>query len=390
MVGSKTEGENTMNITRPGVLTIEDLLTEHFSGVPLLGTRVGLEEGAENYNHKLLTYLYSVADYLDTQTEDGRTWLEKFVPYVFSKELFFYDEVVEQQNKYINALKALAENPQGDKKIVFALPMHGAFPIADQLVETFTDKIFPINISGSLGTTTGTAQVHGELPEDILDENNTVVFADDVGDTFITAAQLAMKRRERRLDIKKEDYMKDEYAQKIKLIQDLRDQTKDKSADIAQINKDLIEQYSLLTPLFQEENIVIATLYSKNKPVFETLTKLADASTTNETAQWINIQKRLLKVCTEISEDDWIVGGRGDWNYPLLDTKIKGLDILEKIPEKHRKLLETMGLARLSLRIGAGVGSLKIFNPAKQEELLQLIADLIMAEYFKENLEPSD
>lgn len=367
---------NQMNKMSDEGYSIEELKEEVFPGVPRLEIRIGLEKEVGYYNPELLTCLYRIADGLDSSLDSSRPVIEALIPKVFSFTEYNYQKVVEQHRKYIDALKELKNTPD----VVFAFPMYGALPIADKLKNTFPrDTLFPVKISGSTGVITGAAEVRGELPGKLLDPNNIVVFADDVADSCITATQLALKRRRQRLDLTDDMYNNDKYVSLVRLIQALREErreSKDK-ARIDEITKELEEKYIKLTPLFQEENVVIATLYSKNKPVYEALRDLTKSPLSHR-EQWINIQARLLEVCSRFSEDDWVIGGQGDWDYPLLDTSISGAELLEKVPLPYRDSLKAMGLDRLFLRIGAGLKPLMVFNPKAREALVREIANLVV------------
>lgn len=367
-------------IQREGLETSKALFEEIAPGLPprLIDTRIRLFDSLENYpNPDFLADLYQISGWIDTQLQEGRFRLEQETPRILALK-FSREDVIRQQLAYFASLlfaEARTKNQIGPGKIAFALPLNGSIPILDILAKRDLGKelLIPVNIWGTKGAETGKAEIAGGLPEKLLEPERMVMFADDVVDSAVTAIQLALARRKMRLSLLELEG-DTEYDDLLPSLQNLLAQKKDHKDE-------LVIQYQRAARLFKEEKVVIAPLYMKNKPLSDALNQLVtDDQLTSLSSLWGMLQQTALAVTTEIGEDEWIMGGSGDWKA-LLDTGVSGETLLKYIPEEHHKNLRALGFDRLSLRIGAGVADLLVFNPdgvdGAYDQLVSAIADLI-------------
>lgn len=364
----------------PQMSTLEDLLRERSDGVRPYEARVRLTAPLEAFpNHNFLGYLYGAVGFVDSQMN---AYPEKLTD--LFKEKYSILEVVSQQQRYVSEFQRILVDDYYDRdNVVIATPMYGALPIMERLKEVLGDRfdVLPAWISGTTGATTGEAQVIKTLDPRLLDEKKTVILADDVTDSCVSLATLALERQKVRQDGKVDQVYVD-MLREMQRLKDL-DPVTDYSDDA------YIVPYQRLAQLLEKEHIVIAPFYNKNKPVLSEIIQYASHGEIQPSI-WTSLQADFSSIAVDIGQREWIMGGQGDWEQPLLDTGINGahkgntMGMLDYIEKKYHQHLINMGFDKLYLRIGAGIKNLVVFEREQYNNLVEILAKLVTA-YMEKN-----
>lgn len=365
------------------------LFKEVYPGVRPLEFRVKLLADIGEFDPRFLSDLYGIVARIDERfdTEDPPK-AEPGQPRLFERPLT-REQVAEKQREYLEMLFGFLEN----ENVVFGHPMYGGYTIMDQLQKRGVafDRALPLWISGSQGTETGFAVIKEKIAPQLLDPDKIVVLGDDVTDSITTLTQFALARRERRLG---------EIDEEFKFLIEEMQVTKKKVGKYD--HPEFVPIYKNLAKLFREEHIVLAPFTNKNQPAIDSFGKEARmtyiTSVNEADVQWAQMQILAAKMTLNFKQSEWLIGGQGEWAYPMLDTSVNGqkqkedeIGLLDFIndPGIREKLIE-WGLDKLYLRVGAGVKGIVVFNPDQSEEaypeLVKVIAD-ILVDYAKHRIQ---
>lgn len=300
---------------------------------------------------------------------------------IFSKK-----EVSGFQERYLDILANVVEANNTE----ILCPMYGAASILKAAKERgiSEEHLFPGWIAGTVSTSTGEAKILRPLPAEILDPARYIIAADDVLDSNNSILRLALERRLKRLgSLGGEAKLPEE----IQVYRNNRRRIKNEIREITESNgfytqghmqkllKDLEIQeqmlqtlYQVVAELFMEEKVVIAPLFNKNPMLKNALldrgTIIRNSGEIGLDEKWYEMQKNMLGVTSDVSEDQWIIGGKGKWELPLLDTGLEGTDLLAMIPENdsHRPVidyLQSVGLPGIYIRWAAAIPELVEYIP---------------------------
>lgn len=343
--------------------TRESIFLEMHPGINVrpIDLYVGRRDELFSFDREFLHALYDIVRFEDSQFDGKPDGVEDDEPRRYTV-LYTADEIATSQRSYISTLKGFAQ----EDGVVFACPLHGSATIMDRLLASGVAKsnIFPAHISGTEETFTGTAQITGDLPDELKIPQNTVVFADDVLDSAVTAVQLAFKRHDYRM--KGTGAMAGySFSEPLAgLPERMRQSRKGKLKPKAD-SQVWVEVAKLLV----EEKMVVATFTMKNHSLRKALTELIDSGEVKNEL-WLNMQGKTLAKTIKVRSKDWIMGCQGEWRYPMLDTKIngvkqsdEGIGLLDYIPAGYQGVARRLGLDKLYLRAGAGIRQMVVFNP---------------------------
>lgn len=289
---------------------------------------------------------------------------------------FSSGEVKSQMDDYFETLFDILDNHPDRSSMVVATPMYGSAPIWSQIKEHFQDKPFAAFIHGTTGTNTGGAEVKKPLADPLINPDNIAFFADDVSDTCVSVARFAMERHRTRVG---DDHIDAKFVSLISQLQELKRQKKSFA------DSDYKPLYQRLAQLLQGEHVVLAPIYNKNQPLFDSLRDYMSGLLQDTEDPWMELQEICMGQAVPIGEREWIMGG-GVYG-PLLDTGVNGKGdeetkgMLDFIDPKYHDELKRLGFDKLYLRIGAGVGKLVIFNPDRvdgaYDSLVEWVAGLV-------------
>lgn len=289
---------------------------------------------------------------------------------------FSSEQVGTQMDDYFETLFDIFDNHPHRSSMVVATPMYGSAPIWNKVKEHFPDKPFAAFIHGTTGTNTGGAEVKKPLAEPLVDPDTIAFFADDVSDTYVSVARFAMERHKTRVG---NDHIDAKFVSLIDELQELKRQRKSFA------DADYQSLYQRLAQLLHEEKVVLAPVYNKNQPLFDSLREYMGTLAQDTEDPWMELQEKCMAQAVSIGEREWIMGG-GIYG-PLLDTGINGKGdeetkgMMDFIDPKYHEELRRLGFNKLYLRIGANIGKLVIFNPDGVEDaydgLVEWVAGLV-------------
>lgn len=360
-------------------------------------TRVVLDGDPSTFDPEFLLYAYSLVRTIDTQLNaregkylEHQTTDAKKVKRAFSVK-YSRETVSRYQSQYMGQLReTVAQFHDEHIPFVIAAPLFGAVPIAQEALRLgiSSDHIVMAPIGGTVGTDTGSAHIQGELDPKLLDPDQTIVFTDDVMDSGGTLVQLALARREERFK-KRAAYVNVAANMKLKSLPErikeaherLRGNDKSQAEEDAKI-------WTEAAMLLKDEQIILAPIYYKNAPLREAIMEVSNRPQIAQGDLQGNIrsktQERMLaKDATfEVGIHEWIVGGMGGWKYPMMDTDVRGMDLMKNIPSKYFKKLHEWGFDRMKLRLFAGIKGLLVFNPDDDQSAMSTLQQTI-ADYVK-------
>jgi hypothetical protein len=343
-------------------------------------TRIVLKRGSENFDMQTLGYLYGLTrtvDNLINRSADRFPFVTDSISEGETRalvKLHSKEQMVGVQNEFIHTLlegQAKLESKSG-RKTVMALPMWGSLAIfrALEKQQVPTDRLIAADISGSLGTDTGHAEI-GELSKELTNPDNIVVFPDDIYDTCVTLEQLAMARLKKKSEVKGVRVKHDIYEHPEKFEEQIRMARRGEldPSESQQVWHDLAE-------VLWEVDIISAPFSIKNPPFAKAVIglaaeKWAEPTTSEWDRQKAAIQMQMIAQTHYINPDHWIIGGMWD-GVPLLDTKIRGRSIVQELrlnreeyslTDEQLDEFEKTGINELSLRAFSGLDGLWIFNP---------------------------
>lgn len=349
-----------------------DLFQEIYPAVIPLATRLDIKKPLEDFpDHQFLSDLYYLVARLDEHTDatiddlsQVRDWEVsadggvKFVSGRILHRLATEDEVKQHQNEYVDKLLGLdAFASRKNISLQFAFPPYGAVPIEYDLEGKIDgNRLHNVWIQGSDETTTGGAQIIRQLPEEIQNPANYVVFADDVLDSGNSALRVALARRSIRLKTEVADLPNTYLPKDIARLH--------KEEGLAFDNERFRSLFDEAARIMREEKVILLPFYSKNKLFLQQLNNRAETEgLTPMPSEWPILQTMALDNVKEWSPHDWIMGGQGQWALPLLDTGISGKAILKYVSDESQQELVRLGLPDMVIRFGAGIKGLVGFNP---------------------------
>lgn len=242
-------------------------------------------------------------------------------------------------------------------------PVFGAIPIKEADRQN-SDNGAPIWATGSRGDNTGFARLLKPLPEQAQPPETVVVFKDDVLDSGVTAMLVAIERRKIR---NSKEGKSDDSGQYVALIGqiDQMHNTQNMSFDDGRFQP----IYSQAARLLRDENVMMMPIYVKNKIFLEEIKKVYNEDLHQPAPPvWAQAQRKAVESMVVRDAHEWIMGGKGEWAYSMLDTGVEGQEILAYIEDENLKRdLIIKGFDRLYLRIGAGLEGLIAFNPDRNK-----------------------
>lgn len=345
----------------------------------VINTRVRF---GEKYDKELVTALFAVGSWLDQEFERQIGDLAALDPPRMELK-FSQEQVAKQQKNYlarVNIAINIADVSGVKDRLTYGFPMCGAASIMNELAKRYPDLIdsfFPLPVWGSKRNTTGGAEIRGTLDNRLTDKENIVLILEDVTDSVMTAIRFALLRKGER------EGNLGEYTDLVGNIEKLRKKKKPFT------DPDLVKEYDRAAKLFMEEKVVFAPIYSKNAPFTDSLRKWAQIAIENSekdavcgtcgvmqtTVLGYDDDKNDNKIVM-IREDEWIMGGKGEWDLSLLDTGISGEDLLSKLVD-YQGYLEKVGFRDYLVRIGPGMRGLYIFDPKNTKQLFPELVETV-------------
>lgn len=247
-----------------------------------------------------------------------------------------------------------------DLHLVF--PMAGALPLAQRIhaLGLPTTRMSAVDINGTIADTTGEASVKGKLPQEVLDPNRFILMVDDIGDSFVSALQLALERKKYRVNLAGQPY--DERAGNV-LMQQLKTANHTSGNDFP--------VYEDFARLCQEENVLLMPVFSKNPNAHHALVALALENDQQEHYRWKDLQLELYKrYKTHTLPDVWVVGAG------LMDIGISLEDIVDAFPpelKSHPDVAAWTG-HQVLLRLGTSIPGLVYVQDVDVEKITKLAA----------------
>ncbi|OGG06033.1 hypothetical protein A2777_00765 [Candidatus Gottesmanbacteria bacterium RIFCSPHIGHO2_01_FULL_40_15] len=343
-------------------------------------------------DRRFLFHLFKMTESTDRDMmENQPEWVERG----FFTVKYTSDEVAKIQNSYLQGLKeiySLAKASEEGDNIRFAFPLYGAMPIMARMNEIADKELREVGIRkeqllhapiwGTQGASTGGAQVDKTINPELLKPENYIVLSDDVLDSGVSAIQLGIARRLKRLGL--EELLEKDYGNLVSDIRELRGQGRIFD------DRQLVEKFARAAKLLREERIIVAPLFCKNQPFNNLLIQEVKTNFSEYDGVLAVMQDRANRKTNLIGESEWIMGGVGGWDsgYPLLDTGVNGAaetgtkkvkGILYYTDPEYETILIKLGLDKLFLRVGAGIKDLVVFNAKKYDELVWEVAKNVNA-----------
>ena len=246
--------------------------------------------------------------------------------------------------------------------IVVAL-LNGALPSTLKLQDQQTspdarNRINLVNITTySENNKTIFSDLIDTAPAQVFNEQNLVMLHDDVADSLRSVATFVLARRLSRLGL---DF-NDSDSQIIDALAKSRDFDFEES----------IHLYDQLVPLMQQENVLVAMLFHKNRPFLEVLRQYIQDEPDN---QWALAQQEFVGDDVLLyDQQTWLMGGPG------LDTGFSGQQLITSLPNElknHPSLIQYLNTAsQLTFRIGAVCEGLIALKPEKADDFLSWVTE---------------
>ena len=275
----------------------------------------------------------------------------------------------ETRQSILNTIQTAYDLSSLNPKLHLVFPEAGATPLAilAKNVGIPLNRIHAdVDISGSNGTKTGSAQFRRDPPDAVLDPENDIALGEDLADSVVTTSVLARERNRRR-DPKRFDARHWLNIEKGLFLAH-------KNGNMEDPRNPFYPVYEKLVEACRKEHLVILDVWTKNK---EFAAYLRAASAMRGLDNWLRMQTIALNSLTSL-ENEWVMGGG------LLDTGI----LLSRLEDYRPELANIPWLKQLIrndchqwlLRIGTSIEGLVYVdtNLGHYQNLIKLTADTLV------------
>lgn len=210
-----------------------------------------------------------------------------------------------------------------DKQACVVAPVAGALPLARYLhaLGVPDTRIYPVEITGTVGAKAGKARIIGKLPQAVKDPQRRVILFDDVIDVGTTVAVLLDARERERAGQAGISVVRESQTDFLNEL---------KAAKSEHTNGAI---YHLFSRICEEQNVIVVPVFIKNPDIIHALAHRCKELKQGNVA-WKNLQQIVIDhydFKEHLVGDVWVLGGG------LLDVAIELDNVIKGLPEHLRK-----------------------------------------------------